>query len=149
MSLPFSQSPLCLPRQLILGYLRRWHEKNSIHCCPLVQQCTRERMRFQLVYRGRMDNVDSEGWPGCFLSSGLLWKRDARLGFTSNSCCVSLGRTLKTAWRSPFSFWQALAESTPPFPDWCNYSKNCQKLHQDIRSDTMLNHTHSIIGLTA
>lgn len=61
----------------------------------------------------------TSGRPGSFVNSGLPWRRDALWGFESITCCMSFESTLKTAWRSPLSFWQVAMESTPPIPDCC------------------------------
>ena len=68
------------------------------------------------IYLG--DPICKDGWPWGFVGSQLTCKRVALSGFISKSCCMSSGRTLNTACRSFFNFWQVSAKSTPALPDF-------------------------------
>jgi hypothetical protein len=60
--------------------------------------------------------------PGAF--SWLPWRRTALLGLESRSCCMSFGRTLNAALRSPFNFWHAAIESALALPEFCRMEDN-------------------------
>jgi hypothetical protein len=101
---------------------------NIFTCCAGLQQ--REKTTYNKApnpdpcFAIYLDDVEDttpickDGRPGSFVGSELNCKRAALSGFISKSCCMSLGRTLNTACRSFFNFWQVSVKSTAALPNF-------------------------------
>lgn len=80
-------------------------------------------------------------WPGSFVDCSprliLPWMREALLGLKSKSCCMSLGSTLNTACRSPFSFWHAAEESAFPPLNCCNHKSKYTSVYYRLKTKAM------------